>query len=285
MHAIERWGIAAAVALCAALLAVGMLGWAWESLARYRATFAETARVRMGEFFFFVDVEQLWRAQVLLVGALALAGGWLGRSWSLAAVGAVLGVWLPRRAARMLRGRRLRRFDAQLPDALLALACALRAGASLPAALRQLVAEGEPPLAQEFALMLREQRLGTALDLSLANLGDRMPTEAASLVVAALRIAAETGGNLADTLERIAATVRARLHMEGRVRALTAQGRLQSRVVGVLPWLLIAALHSLEPETMGLLWTTREGWAVLSLVAVLDLLGLWMIARIVRIDL
>jgi tight adherence protein B len=171
-----------------------------------------------------------------------------------------------------------------LPDALLALGSALRAGATLQAGLRQIVAEGQAPLAQEFGLMLSEQRLGVTIDESLSNLYRRVPTETSNLVVSALRIAADTGGNLAETLERIAATVRARLHMEGRIRALTAQGRMQARVVGALPLLLIAVLYRLEPDAMRQLWTTAHGWAVLLTVLSLETFGLWMIRRIVRID-
>jgi len=276
--------IVCAVLACVSLLVWLACGWMRDSLARYRAVFTETARVRMSEFFLFVDANQLWVAHVALIGILAAACGWFARSWIFAAAGGAAGAWLPRLAIRHLRARRLRRFDAQLPDALLALASALRAGASLQAGLRQIAAEAEAPLAQEFTLLMREQRFGVGMDQSLANLHARMPTDAAGLVASALRIAADTGGNLAETLERIGATVRARLHMEGRIRALTAQGRLQARVVGILPWLLLGVLHRLEPEAMERLWTTPEGWAVLALVAALDILGLWMIARIVRID-
>ncbi|MDX3907671.1 MAG: type II secretion system F family protein [Pigmentiphaga sp.] len=284
MNGWQSWAVAMGVLVCVSLLVWIAHGLVRESLSRYRAVFTETARVRMGEFFFFVDVNQLWFAHVAIIGVLAAACGILAQSWTMAAAGAVAGAALPRYVARRLRARRMRRFDEQLPDALLALASALRAGASLQAGLRQIVAESQPPLGQELALMLREQRFGIGMDQSLAHLHDRVPTESTSLVVAALRIAADTGGNLAETLERIGATIRARLHMEGRIRALTAQGRLQSRIVGALPWLLIVALHYLEPETMQRLWTTAQGWAVLALVASLDLLGLWMISRIVRID-
>lgn len=284
MSRLTVWIVALAVFVCVTLLVWVAHGLARESLLRYRSVFTETARIRMSEFFFFVDAHQLWCAHVVVIVLLAAACGLFAQSWTFAVLGAGAGAWLPRRLAAHLRARRLRRFDAQLPDALLALGSALRAGASLQAGLRQIVAEGEPPLAQEFALMLREQRFGLSMDQSLANLHQRVPTEAASLVVAALRVAAETGGNLAETLERIGATVRARLHMEGRIRALTAQGRLQSKVVAVLPWMLILALDRLEPETMEQLWTTPAGWAALALVAALDLAGLWMISRIVRID-
>ena len=284
MNPMLPWLAALAMFCCVALLAWVAHGIAREALVRWRAVFTETARLRAGEFFLFVDANQLWFAHLVGVAVLAAFGALFTRSWIAAALGAVVGALLPRWLAAALRRRRIARFDAQLPDALLTLASALRSGASLQSGLKQIVAEGQAPLSQEFALMLHQQRVGAGLDQSLAELHARMPTEAASLVSAALRIAADTGGNLAEALERIAATVRARLHMEGRIRALTAQGRLQARVVGALPALLAAALSWLEPAAMSQLWRTPMGWAVLAAVAALDLAGLWLIRRIVRID-
>src|SRR3546814_2249726 len=109
-----------------------------------------------------------------------------------------------------LRKIRLARFDQQLPDLLLALAGALRAGQGVQAALRHIVAQAPAPLSQEFGLMLREQRMGVAFDDALSGLYRRVPTEGAGLVVSSLKIAVQSGGNLAETLERIAATLRSR---------------------------------------------------------------------------
>src|SRR5690606_21997059 len=164
------------------------------------------------------------------------------------------------------------------------LASGLRAGAAVSSALRQVVAEAPSPLAQELGLLLREQRLGVSFDEALANLGRRVPTEACTLCVSAMRIATDTGGNLAEVLERIAALVRARLHMQGRIDALTAQGRLQAWIVAALPPLLVVALAHLEPEAMATLWATPMGWGTLALVVVLETVGLLLIRRIVRVD-
>ncbi len=281
---LSAWVIGLAV-LVAVATAGSVLGWlAWSALPRWRARHAGHMRRELSEFFLFIDPAQLWVATVLagaVVAAMAYA-----MSGSLAVVvAAVLAcLVLPQRVLVWLRRRRLQRFDAQLPDALLTLAAALRAGASLPVALRYLAEESEPPQSQEFALLLREQRLGATFDDAVASLAQRMPTEATQLTVSALRIAADTGGNLAEALERVAGTVRARLQMAGRVDALTAQGRLQAWVVGALPLLLTVALTSLEPEVMSLLWRTQAGWLVIAAIAVLETLGIWWIRRIVAID-
>ena len=276
------------ITLCV-MLGVGLLAWIIQvalvqGIKKYRALFTENARVQMSELFLFLDAEQLWAANLAIAAVAAMVAGLVFQSLWVAGCCGALSFVLPRHMVVWLRRRRLREFDDQLPDALLALSGALSAGASLQVGLTQIVAESQAPLAQEFGLMLREQRFGVTMDESLANLYVRVPTEAANLVVSALRIAADTGGNLADTLERIARTIRARAHMEGRIRVMTAQGRLQARVVGALPLLLVVVLYRLEPEAMQKLWTTAVGWAVLTVVVLLELVGLWLIRKIVRID-
>ena len=279
------WLAAAAAMCCAGLLAWRAQTWFTPALRRYRELYTQDAGVQLSEVFLFIDPAQLW------VAALACAGVTAGLAFSLtgstvaAALLAGLASRVPRMMVAMLRRRRLRRFEDQLPMALLMLASALRAGVALPTALRHVVDQSGAPLAQEFGLMLREQRLGVTWDAALENLQTRMPADSTSLVVAAMRIAAQTGGNLAEALESIAQTLRARLQLQAKLRALTSQGRLQAWIVGALPLLLLAVLDQLEPEIMGVLWHTPMGWGVLVIVAVLETAGILLIRRIMRIDL
>jgi len=240
--------------------------------------------VRLGEVFLFIDPAQLWLAAMVLAVLAGLFGFAISGSTALACGAALLAARLPRHLIERLRRRRLARFDQQLPGALLALASALRAGVSVTTALRHIVDHSEAPLAQEFGLMLREQRLGVSFDTALANLSGRVPSEASALVAAALRVAAHTGGNLAETLDGIARTLRERLQLQGKVRALTAQGRLQAWIMGGLPLLLMWVLDRMEPDAMAVLWHTPPGWAVLAVMAVLETAGVVLIRRIVDID-
>lgn len=276
------------ILVCAAA-STGLISWVIagvvrKALQRYRDVFTHTARVELGEFFLFIDPAHLWMCNLLVCGLAAATMFTLTSSVLASAAGAVAAIVLPRSLLAHLRIRRRRQFDAQLPDALLAIASAMRAGAGTATALRHVVAEADPPLSQELDLVLRELRVGVNLDTALNNLCTRMPTEATALTTSAMRLANFTGGSLAEALERIATTVRARLHMEGRIQALTAQGRLQAWVLGALPFLLILALHQLEPEVMAQLWRTPAGWATLAAIVVLEAVGLWLIRRIVRID-
>lgn len=278
------WLITAVVAVSAALLAWFVIDVGTGSLARYRAAFTERTRFQAQEFFLFIEPQKLFVAN-LAVMALGALLTWLltGSAWLALPAFFALAL-LPRWVYAALRARRLRCFEHQLPDALMMLAGGMRAGVGLTSALQQLVAESAPPLAQEFALLLREQRLGVTLEQALTHLARRMPTPTTTLVVSAMRVATETGGALAETLERTSHTLRARLQMEGKIGALTAQGRLQAWVVGLLPLLLMAVLNRMEPEAMALLWHTPLGWGTLALIGVLEVLGIVVIRRIVAID-
>lgn len=275
------------VGVCA--VAAGLLAWfaidlGTSTLARYRTTFTERAQFQAQEFFLFIDPRKLFVANmaVMTLGGVVLWG--ITDSVLLGVVGFAALALLPRWLYRWMRLRRLDRFEQQLPDALMMLSGGMRAGAGLASAIQQLVREAQAPLSQEFSLMLREQRLGVTLEQSLGNLSRRVPTQTTVLVVSAMRIASETGGGLAETLERTAHTIRSRLQMEGKIRALTAQGKLQAWVVGLLPLVLMAILNKMEPEAMAMLWDTRLGWATLAVVAFLEFMGIYIIRKIIAID-
>lgn len=251
---------------------------------RYQHAFEKEARARSSEFFLFLDPAHLWLTNIAVcAGLVFIIYAVTGIAW-LAGTAGLLVLLMPQYAIAQLRHRRKRRFDEQLPDLLLALAGALRAGSGVQAALRHLIDQAPNPLAQEFGLMLREQRMGVSFDRALTELYRRVPTEGTGLVVSALKIAVQTGGNLAETLERIAGTLRARLHLLGRIRALTSQGRLQAWVMAGLPFVLALVLEQLDPESMALLWHTPMGWGVLALVLGLELVGVVVIRRIVDIQ-
>ncbi|NYT85856.1 type II secretion system F family protein [Pollutimonas harenae] len=258
--------------------------WLSKAYVRYQRAFQRQTSERLDEFFLFVDPAQLWMANlslctVLIAVVYGLTGG---VAW--AVLSGVISLLLPQYGIGRLRKRRVRRFDEQLPDLLQALAGALRAGAGLQSALRHIVAQSPAPLSQEFGLILRQQRMGVGFEQALADLYRRMPFEGTGLVVSALTIAAQSGGNLAETLEGIAATLRARLRLLDRVQALTSQGRLQAWIMAGLPPILAIVLHYLDPDAMQALWKTPAGWSVLATVVVMEVVGIWFIRRIVAIQ-
>lgn len=277
-------GFTFAIAAAVALLVWSLTDLGGKLLAAYRIRFTRDTHFSLRELFLFADPSQLYAINLALM-LLAAAGTWLlAHSLVLALVIAMLLAFAPRLIFHWMRRRRIDRIEQQLPDALLMISGAAKAGLSLVSAVRQVGAELPPPLSQEFQLMQHEQRLGATLDDSLENLIHRVPVQSVKLMVSAMRIASETGGGFAETLERTAATLRSQHAMELKIRALTAQGKLQAWVVGLLPLFLLWVLSRMEPEAMSLLWTTQMGWGVLAAVAIMEFFGVWIIRRIVAID-
>ncbi len=250
----------------------------------WRDRFTRETGFHLRELFLFVDPARLYALNLALT-LLGAGAAWLLTGSVLVALAvAVVLVLSPSLVFRWLRTRRIEHVEQQLPDALQMLAGTARAGLSLPAAIRQVSAELTPPLQQELLLVQHEQRLGVSLDDALENLARRIPAQPVKLMVSAMRIANETGGGLAETLERTATTLRSQHAMELKIRALTAQGTLQAWVVGILPIFLLWVLHRMEPEAMAQLWTTQLGWGVLAAVIVMEFIGVLLIRRIVAID-
>ncbi len=250
----------------------------------YREMFTETARVNMADVFLFVDPARLFLYNMIalaVVPTLVLLATW---NLLAAVASAALVLVVPRIVYRRLHRRRLHRFERLLPDALAMIASSLRAGASLTLALEGLVKEMPAPINQEFELFLREQRLGLGFDIAIRHMEERMPLTEFQLVVSALRISREIGGNLTEIMDSLATTLRTKAMMEGKIVALTAQGRMQGMVMAGLPLFLGALLYHMEPEHMAKLFTTETGWMVLGVIAVMETLGFLAIKKITTID-
>lgn len=253
-------------------------------LLHYHRVFTAQTRQGLGEMFLFLDPRQVWFASLLLCALSTFAAYFFAGSFIIAGLISTVMLFAPPYALTYARQRRIRKLEHQLPDLLLALAGALRAGFGIQSALRHSADHAIAPLSQELALMLREQRMGVSFEQALANLYKRVPIESLSLIVSTLNIAAHSGGSLAETLERISVTLRMRLHLIGRIRALTSQGRMQAWIMASLPPGLALVLHGLDPDAMSALWGTPVGWGVLLLIVVLEITGICLIQRIVKIN-
>ena len=268
-------------ATCAWLLFISR---AQAKLARYREDFTHQASSNMADMFMFVDPHRLFRINLIALVVAPLLT-WVLLRDPVTSIGMfVLILVLPTYVYRSMRAKRLARIEQQLPDALTMVSGALRAGASLSIALDNLVAEQPAPISQEFEILTREQRIGVEFDTSLANMEKRIPIQDFRMLTTALRINREVGGNLAETVESLADTLRRKSTMEGKIRSLTAQGKLQGIVMTGLPVLLGVLLNFLEPAAMSKLWTTGVGWMVLTVIIVMELMGYAMIKKITSID-
>ena len=210
---------------------------------------------------------------LLLLGGVTFAGCLAG--------GTLL---LPGRFLVFLKNRRRKRFNLQLVDALNSMSNALRAGFSISQAFETVVQTGENPIAQEFQLMLQQLRLGVNFNDAMQAMDKRVQSADLSLVVNAIDIARKTGGNLTEVFDKIALTIRERMRIEARVMTLTAQGRLQGIIVGLIPFFLGGAMFFLKPDLMVPFVTSPIGMGTILLAVMLVAFGGWMISKIIKID-
>ncbi len=278
------WLLGALLFVCfllGALLAVRAAARFWD---RYRENFVDQARLNLADMFLFMDPTQLFLFNAVLLVLLPLLVWFVTGSLIVALLLAALVAFLPRKVYAWMKQRRVDKIQEQLPDALQMLSGSLRAGVGFGPAMEVLVHDGQPPLAQELALVLREQHLGVRTEEALEHFSDRVPIVDAKLFVSAVNISREVGGNLAETLATLAETLRRRLIMENKVKALTSQGRLQGIVMAMLPVFLIGYLTFMYSETMQPMFHSWHGWIVIAICVVMEYLGYRMCRKIMTID-
>jgi len=178
---------------------------------------------------------------------------------------------------------RIKKFNAQLPDALDLLSSSVKAGQSLNAAIQNVADEMPDPVSDEFKILSDEMGFGVDFNVAMQNLMARVNTPDVRFLCTALMIQKETGGNLSEVLDGLQKTIRERFRILGQVKTLTAQGRLSGLIVGVLPLALCAFLYSANPDYMQQLFTTTTGRWLVAAALGLQLIGVLLIARIVNI--
>ena len=180
--------------------------------------------------------------------------------------------------------KRRKDFVNQLGDCLTTVANAMRAGFSFLQAMELISKEMEPPVSEEFGRAIRDMNLGTRLEKALEDMDVRVGCSEFSLVVTAVLIQHQVGGNLAQILDTISGTINERIRMRREVLALTAQGRASGWVLALLPLFLAAILSILNPSYLAPLWEDQIGRIAVGAALVLEIIGFFIIRRIVDIE-
>jgi tight adherence protein B len=231
-------------------------------------------RWSVGRFFFY-------SACLLVLGAI-IGNWWL----PIGVVGWIPGVLLglaPLLWALYRRSARFRRFNLQLPDAVDLISRSIRAGHSLPSALVTVAEEMADPLGPEFRRTADELNYGLPFREALGNLERRFPLEDLQFLVSAILLQRETGGNLAELLDKTGAVLRARIQLKQKVRVYTAQGKLTGAILIALPFFLFLVLSLLNPGYTRLLLENELGRKLIYGALVGMALGIFVIRRIVQI--
>ena len=226
---------------------------------------------------------------VILVGLLMSAFIWYigGRNIIVALIGFVIGIMLPRIYLKRQQAQRLQHFNEQLADMLNLMVNGLRAGYSIMQAMEAVSREMPAPIADEFHRVVQEMQLGISMEIALDNLLRRIPSDDLDLVVAAMNVQREVGGNLAEILDTISYTIRERVRIKGEIRVLTSQVIYSGRFLAMMPLIISAALWFLNRPYMMQFFnpdTRIVGLIALGIGALMIAMGYFVMTRIATID-
>lgn len=198
-------------------------------------------------------------------------------------MGVALG-FIPLAYVLIKRGKRFKKFEAGLPDALDLMTSALRVGHSFNSSLSLVTRECADPVGSEFKICFDEQNYGLELRTALENLAARIPLQDVKIVVTAILIQRESGGNLAEVLEKTAHVIRQRFRLKKQVMVHTAQGRMTGWILTLLPLALGVGLYIVNPDTESLLWKREIGVKLMFAAGGMLVVGSMIIQKIVRMD-
>ena len=244
----------------------------------------EKAGSQLDEMFIFTERKRLVRLFTITPLSLGLLGFIILHNPLGLAIGVGLGLVSPPIIIRKMSISRRHRFESQLVDALMLLVGSLKAGMSLNQAFEVLVEEMPAPISHEFALLIRENKMGVDLGDCLTHLKQRMPVEDLGLISTAIGIVRDTGGDLTDVLEKLVFTIREKKKLSDRVRALTVQGRLQGYIMMVLPIAFGAFIYFVSPSNFQIMLHDKLGQTLLTWAIISEGIGIILIKKFSRIE-
>jgi len=199
-------------------------------------------------------------------------------------VGMVLGYWVPRLVIFVLQRRRRDKLNEQLIDGLVTLANGMRAGLNLVQSMKLIEENTEPPISQEFGLMLREFEHGASVDEVMRRASARLKLHHYQLLFAAMETARIRGGNLPETLDRLGESLREIVRLEEKVRALTAQNKMSAIMMGLMPLVVAGIYYMIEPTWVEALFNDQWGLLLLAIAVFLNIVGFLWIRKIVTFE-
>lgn len=244
----------------------------------------EKAGSQLDEMFIFTEKKRLVRLFTITPLSLGLIGFIIMQNPLGIVIGVALGLAAPPIIIKNMAISRRNKFSGQLVDALMLLVGALKAGMSLNQALEVLVEEMPAPISHEFALVVRENKMGVDLGDCLTHLKKRMPVEDLDLISTAIGIVRETGGDLTEVLESLVFTIREKKKLTDRVRALTVQGRLQGYIMMVLPVAFSIFIYFVNPDNFRIMLEDKLGQSLLTWAIISEGIGVVLIKKFSKIE-
>lgn len=204
--------------------------------------------------------------------------------WLLALIAGIGGWFLPSLVIKSKIKKRIKLLNEQLCDTITMISNSLKAGYSFFQAVDMVAEEMSGPIAEEFSTLKKEVNLGLTTEKALENMTSRVSSEDLELVVTAVMIQRQVGGNLAEVLDNITSTIRDRVKIKGELKTVTAQGRMSGWVISLLPVILCGLIYLINPQQMSLLFTRPLGLAMIGVAVLMEFTGIVLISKVVRIE-
>lgn len=249
-----------------------------------RKEYLERRKVKLAQAAILMRPEEFLGISVL-AGGLAGLLVFLGSGNLIASlIGFFVGFKIPDLFLDQAKSKRSRKINNQLPEALTIVANGLRAGYSFNQSMSVASKELENPIADEFSKVIRENSLGKPIEEALVDMTKRAEDEDIDMFVTALIIQKQVGGNLAEILDTISETIRERVKLKGEIKTLTTEGKFSAVIISVLPIAIAAAMSILNPGYIGTLITHTIGIALIVAAVIMELIGIYLLGKIVDID-
>ncbi|MGE5473742.1 MAG: type II secretion system F family protein [Ignavibacteriales bacterium] len=228
--------------------------------------------------------EEFINLRIILCIGLGLIPYLTGKGIVIAIISGVLGWFIPYMYVNTRIKKRIKQFNDSLGDAIVLISNSLKAGFSFFQAVDVVSKEMDGPIAQEFGIMQKEINLGCTTEEALENLNNRIKSSDLELLITAVMIQRQVGGNLAEVLDNISTTIRERIKIKGEIKTITAQGRMSGMVIAILPPALGFIIYLINPEHIGLLFKSTLGFILIGASIGMELLGIYFIKKIVDIE-
>ena len=206
------------------------------------------------------------------------------QNWPLAVIAAIAGWFVPSFYLKSKIKKRLKNLNDQLEDSIVLISNSLKAGYSFFQSIDMVAKEMTGPIAEEFSLLQKEINLGLTTEKAFENLAARVLSDDLELIIIAVMIQRQVGGNLAEVLDNISSTIRDRVKIKGDIKIATAQGRMSGWVISLLPVVLGVLLYIIDPEHIGVLFTNPLGILILVISVLMESIGIFFINRIIKIE-
>ncbi|MCX7842960.1 MAG: type II secretion system F family protein [Clostridia bacterium] len=251
---------------------------------RFLDSYKKRIQLQLGKAHVLLKAEEFITIALACAVLFMLMGFVLFKNASFALLFVLLGYLTPFFVLKSKIKAREKHLNDQLGDAISLISNSLKAGYSFFQAVDTVAKEMSGPIAQEFSIMQKEINLGLPTEKALENLVGRVLSDNLELVVTAVLIQRQVGGNLAEVLDNISSTIRDRIKIKGDIKTVTAQGRMSAIIIAILPVILGVVLFMINPEHIGVLFKDPIGIAILVFSVLMELIGIYFISKVVQID-